>query len=301
MKTQNKGIATGLAAWLVFSSCAFAWADGYRDLSDRLMRSAELNSLKKIAVLEFSGKGGAGKADTDYAAEKIGLYLAGSRTTALIERALLASVLRETRLSSAAGASDKAEILKGMLDLDAVVTGVVFPDGERLTVLARLIDLKTGRVLLAAEADGDRLPPEMLGGDFSGMEPPVVPFPELPGAWGNSGGVVARETFRDAVADSSAKSCGDRRRLLSKLNGLLVDAKARYWAIYMKAPGYSRLHLKRNPGSEIGDPGVKASFYKRLASYYESGMELSLEQEKLSAVLALLKMEKETGDECGHN
>ncbi|MBU2573757.1 MAG: CsgG/HfaB family protein [Elusimicrobia bacterium] len=306
METRKLKFIAGLAAACALaSSPAAAGAAGYKDLSAQILRYAESNALKKIAVLEFTAKGGAGKSDSEYAAEKIGLYLAGSKKTALIERALLARVLKETRLSSAAGGmAGDAEFLKNMLSLDAVVTGTVFPDGEQLKVLARLIDLKTGRVLLAAEAEEGRLPPDLLDDGFTGMEPPAVPFPELPDGWNTAGRnepgpAAARGLFRDAVADNESRSCPDRKSLLAKLNAGLVDAKARYWAVKMKTPGFSMAGLKRNPGSEIGDPGVKKRFYKLLTAYFKGGASAPSEPEKISAVLDLIEMEKRVSDECG--
>jgi len=299
---KNRGlklIAELAAVCALICSPAVACAAGYKELSARILKCAEINMLKKIAVLEFSARGGAGKSDTEYAAEKIGLYLAGSKKTALIERALLARVLKETQLSSAAGGmGDNAEILKNILSLDAVVTGTVFPDGEKLIVLARVIELKTGRVILAAEAEAERLPSDLFDGSFAGMEPPDVPFPELPMDW-NSEPAAAQASFRDAVADNKSQSCPDRRSLLTKLNAGLVDTKARYWAIKMKAPGFSMQNLKKNPGSEIGTPDVKARFYKLLAAYFKSGEAAPLEPEKISAVLDLMEMEKRISDECG--
>ncbi|MDO8805122.1 MAG: hypothetical protein Q7R35_11870 [Elusimicrobiota bacterium] len=300
---ENKGlklIAGLTSALALLSSPAAAGADGYRNLSAQIIKCAETNSLKKIAVLAFSAKGGAGRNDTEYAAEKIGLYLAGSKKTALIERTLLERVLKETRLSSAAGGvADKAEILKNALSLDAVVTGVVFADGENLKVLARLIDLKTGRVLLAAETEAGRLPPELSDGDFASMEPPEVTFPELPAEWDRPAPASSWTAFRDAVAEPADQSCPGRWSLVAKLNEELVDAKARYWALKMKAPGFSLRSLTRNPGSEIKDPGVKARFYSLLTAYFREGEYAPPEPEKMSAVFAMLKIEKQVLDECG--
>ncbi|PIU17963.1 MAG: hypothetical protein COT18_11510 [Elusimicrobia bacterium CG08_land_8_20_14_0_20_59_10] len=302
---NNKGtkFIAGLAAvCALVSSPAAAAAGGYENLSARIIKCAEVNLLKKIAVLEFSAKGGAGKSDSDYAAEKIGLNLAGSKKTALIERSLLARVLKEMHLSSAAGGmADKAGILKNMLSLDAVVTGTVFPDGDKLKVLARLIELKTGRVLLAVEAVAGRLPHSAFDSGFGGMELPEVPFPDLNAEWNSSGPALPRARYRDAPADHDKQSCSGRRRILARLNSELVDAKARYWAIKMKAPGFSRESLKRNPGSEIGDPGVKTKFYELLAAYYHAPVLMHPESEKLSAVFTLLAMEKEVSNECGLN
>lgn len=306
METRKLKLIAGLAAaCALVSSPAAAGAGSYKDLSARIIKCAETNELKKIAVLEFSAKGGAGKSDSEYAAEKIGLYLAGSKTTALIERALLERVLKEARLSSSAGGmADMAEFLKNMLSLDAVVTGTVFPDGEKLMVLARLIELKTGRVLLAAETEADRLPPDLSDAGFSGMEPPEVTFPEMPAGWNTavwsvSGPAAARDVFRDAVSDYPPLSCTDRKSLLVKLNAELVDAKARYWAVKMKTPGFSLKGLNKNPGSEIADRGVKAVFYKLLTAYYKGGADAPPDPEKISAVLDLVEMEKRVSDDCG--
>ena len=302
MENRVSNFIAGLAAACALAaSPAACGAAGYKDLSARLLNCAENNAIRKIAVLEFSARGGAGRGDAEYAAEKIGLHLAGSRKTALIERALLERILKETRLSSAAGGSgSKAELLSNILSLDAVVTGAVFPDGENLKVLARLIDLKTGRVLLAAEADAGRLPPALPDGDFAGMEPPAVPFPELPAEWSDLRPAASRAEFRDALADNEKVSCGSRRRLADRLNSELVDAKAQYWALRLKAPGFSRAGLKRNPGSEISDPEVKARFYRLLAGYFERGAAAPADTEKMAAVSELIKMEKQVSDECGH-
>lgn len=302
--TVRRLVAGLAAAFVLLPSPGAAGAGGYENISAQIMKCAEANSLKKIAVLEFSAKGGAGKSDTEYAAEKIGLHLAGSKMTALIERALLEKVLKEARLSSAAGsAGDKAEIVRSMLSLDAVVTGAVFSDGEKLKVLARLIELKTGRVLMAAEAEEGRLPRDFFGGAFSDPAFLDVPVPELPGELTASldrpGPAAARAGFRDAVAEYGGNSCSGRKRLLGKLNSELVDAKARYWAARMKAPGFNRLTLTKNPGTEIADPGVREKFYKLLSEYFEEGEPDRPEQGRVPAVLDLMKMESQVSNECG--
>lgn len=293
----------GLAACCVIaSSQPAACAAGYEELSAQLLGCAENNTLRKIAVLEFSAKGGAGKSDAEYAAEKIELNLAGSKKTALIERALLERVMKENRLSTVVdGMADKAGILRNMLSLDAVITGTVFPDGEKLRVLARIIELKTGRVLLAAEAEVARLPVNLIEGNFSGMELPEIPFLEPPASWHNPAPAAARTELRDAVADNKGPSCPGKRRLLGKLNAELVDAKAWYWADKMKTPGFRRDSLTRNPGSEISDSGVKARFYKLLSAYYEAGTSVSPDAGKLSSVSRLMAMEKQVSNECGVN
>lgn len=290
--------ALAIACALAFSPAA--GAAGYSSISTLIARCAAENSLKKIAVLDFAAKGGTEKSETEYVAEKMGVQLAGSKTVALIERSLLEKVLKETGLSSAAGGDgDRMEVLKNMLSVDAVVTGVVFADGEKLKVFVRLIEIKTGRVLLAAEGEAVRLPPDLLGGRSGDMVPPDVPFPELPAGWNNPGSAAARTAFRDAVSGAGDRSCSGRRRLLDKLNAELVDAKARYWAAMMKTPGFSMRTLTRNPGSEIGDPEVKARFYKLLASYYKAGAAVQFDPEEKEKVADLIKIEADVSDQCG--
>jgi len=301
MKTIIKiKFTAALAIACAFTVPAVASADGCKDLSVRIARSALENSMRKIAVLEFTSKGGAEKSETAYVAEKMGIHLSGSKTVALIERSLLEKVLKEARLSSSAGgALDKAEILRNILSIDAVVTGTVFADGDKLKVLARLIEIKTGRVLLAAEGETGRLAMEASDDLFRSMEPPEVPFPELPAEWNTAGALASRMAFRDAVADPSAESCSGRRRMVKRMNEELVDAKARYWAIKMKTPGFTRQSLTKNPGSEIEDPEVKGRFYKLLTAYYRSSGDADLGPEKSYEVADLIKMENRVSDECG--
>lgn len=301
MKTIIKiKFTTALAIACALTVPAAASADGCRDLSLRIARSALENSMRKIAVLDFTSKGGAEKSETAYVAEKMGIHLSGSKTVALIERSLLEKVLKEARLSSSAGgALDKAEILTNILSIDAVVTGTVFADGDKLRVLARLIEIKTGRVLLAAEGETGRLPMAASDDQFQSMEPPEVPFPELPAEWDTARALASRAAFRDAVADPSAESCSGRRRMVKRMNEELVDAKARYWAVKMKAPGFSRESLTRNPGSEIADPDVKGKFYKLLTAYYRAGGDTAIDTEKNYEVADLIKMENRVSDECG--
>lgn len=285
-------------------ACALAFppaacADAYRALSMRIAKCAVENSMKKIAVLDFAAKGGAGKSETAYVAEKMGVQLAGSGAVTLIERTLLEKVLKEAGLSSAAGAYDNTETLRNMLSLDAVVTGVVFADGDVLRVFARLIDVRTGRVLLAVEGETGRQTQDLLGGRLEDMEPPEVPFPELGAERESRLAAAPRAAFRDAVSDFETVACSGRRSLITRLNSELVDLKARYWAIRMKIPGFTMRSLTKNPGSEIGDPEVRARFYKLLAAYYKDSSGARLGPEERSEVAGLIKMETRISDECG--
>ena len=299
MKNINLKIAAVLAGALAFALPA-AGSEGCRDLSREIIKYAKANNVAKFAVLDFAAKGGAERNEAEYVAEKMGTYLAGNEKPALIERALLEKVLKEAKLSSAVyGPLDNAKMLKDILSIDAVVTGTVFAAGKTLIVLARLIDIKTGRVLFSAEREtGRELPgfPEITTfsmkfpgtSDFnSSTEWDTAALPQLP------------TDFKDSVSDTEDNSCNSRRLQLTKLNSKLVDSKARYWAAKMKEPGFSSRSLTKNPGSEIGNPETKARFYKLLTAYSDTDLNVLPEQSKLSGVMNLMAMETRVSNECG--
>jgi len=260
----------------------------FKTVSMDIVRFAQANHINNISVLGFTGKDGVEETETDYISEKMGAYLAGHKKPALIELSLLEKVPKEAGPASAAGgAAGKAKMLRDIFSVDAVVTGTVFAAGEKLKILTRLIDLKTGRVLLAAQSESEREWPQ---------------FPEVPDMtirWDSAAGLPSSD-FRDAVSDPGQGSCAARILRLDRLNAELVDAKARYWADKMKEPGFSVRGLTKNPGSEITDPETKAGFYKLLGWYYKSKTAAPLGPDELTSVLDLLAEETRVGDDCGH-
>ncbi|HNW43432.1 MAG TPA: hypothetical protein PKI19_02940 [Elusimicrobiales bacterium] len=292
----NKIVALALA-------CAFACAPAaassgeYKALSARIVKCAAANAVVKIAVLEFSAKDGVGRSETEYVAGRIGLALAGNTSLALIEREQLDKVLQEARLSSAAGAADGAGLPRDIFSVDAVVTGTVYDGGEFLKVLTKLIDLKTGRVLLAVETAARRREKDLLKSMFGPLEPPAA-LPAGPEEAGPAQPAFAGG-LRDAVAETEPGGCADRRLRLARLNFELVEMKAWYWATKMREPELKAGKFKINPGSEIADAAVRARFVSLLAGYAGSAAAQPPEPEKLAGVLELLKLEKRVGLECG--
>lgn len=191
---------------LPVSEAAEGSAD-FKAVSTEIVRFAEANDINKISVLGFTGKDGVEKNETEYISEKMGAYLAGRKKPALIERALLEKVLKEASLSSTAGgAGDKAKMLRDIFSIDAVVTGTVFAAGDKLKILTRLIDLKTGRVLVAAQSESEREWPQ---------------FPEVPDLdfrWDSAAFEPPLSDFRDSVSDPAQGSCAGRKLRLSRLN-----------------------------------------------------------------------------------
>lgn len=273
---------------LPISKAAEGSAD-FKTVSMDIIRFAQANHINKISVLGYTGKDGVEKNEADYISEKMGAYLAGHKKPALIELALLGKVPKEAALSSGdGGARDKAKILREIFSIDAVVAGTVFAAGDKLKILTRLIDLKTGRVLLAAQSESERELPQ---------------FPEVPDQafrWDSAAFGLPSQDFRDAVSDPGPRSCAARILRLDQLNSKLVDAKARYWADKMKEPGFSIRGLRKNPGSEITDPETKAGFYKLLGWYYKSKTAAPLGPDELTSVLDLIGEETRVGDDCGH-
>ena len=259
-----------------------------KGVASEIVKFANASDIKKISVLDFAARGGVEKNETDYISEKMGSCLAGHKTPALIERALLEKVLKEARLSSSAdGEADKAKALGGIFSIDAVVTGTVFAAGGKLKILTRLIDVKTGRVLLAVRSEAER-----EWAQFSGL-------PDMGLPWADADWPSLPSDFRDAVSEPARNSCADRKLRLTRLNSELVDAKALYWAAKMKEPGFSIRGLTKNPGTEITDPEIKARFYRLLGAYYRSESAPPPEQEKLPALMELLEEEAQVYNECG--
>ena len=262
---------------------------GCEGFAAEVVAFAEANDINKITVLGFAGKEGVQKSETDYISERTAACLAGHKKPALIDRAVLAKALKGTRLSSSAGAAgEKAKMIKVLFSLDAVVTGTVFAAGHKLKVLAKLVDINSGRVLLAEQSESER---------------EWAQFPEVPGLeleWDGHEGPPPPLDLKDAVSEPGQGSCADRKMRLTGLNSELVEAKALYWAAKMKEPGFSVRGLSRNPGTEIADPEVKARFYRLLESYFRADYTGPPDPDKIASVLDLIAEEKLVYDECGH-
>ena len=299
----------------VLPACLTAAGDGetaYITLSQEIIKYARTNAVNKLAVLDFEARGLAGKTEAEYVSEKMGTYLAGRNSPMLIERAMLEKVLKEAKLSSATDdPAGNAQMLQDIFSIDAIVTGTVFAEGGKLKILARLIDIKTGRVLFSDEAETWTEQPEPLASfsdlqEAAGASPLYASPPtagahmELPGFADPAEGDTFVDTapdFRERPAASNDSSCTFRQQQLTKLNSELVDTKARYWADKMKDPGFNARGLRKNPGSEIGDPELKARFYKLLKRYDEDPP-APPEPEQLAKVINLITYETRLDNDC---
>ncbi|OGR81150.1 MAG: hypothetical protein A2X32_08455 [Elusimicrobia bacterium GWC2_64_44] len=293
MNTKFKKISAAVVCLVLLAVSAQAGGNPYRGLSEDIARAAAANAVKKIAVLGFEGRGGAGRNECAYVAELVGTALSATKKVSLIERSLLDGVLKEARLSSSAGGEGPD---KELFSVDAVVTGMVFPEGDCLKVFIKLIEVRTGRVLLSKAAQGVRLAGGFMETMSDALDLPDVPMPEASDIREVS---MAASGLRDSVAEPAAGACVERRMLLASMNAELVAEKALFWAAKMREPGFSLAKLRRNPGSEISDRGVRSDFYKLLKKYYAEGYSSGPGADSKGRLARLLWLEEVTAAECG--
>jgi hypothetical protein len=293
MNVRFKKYLAALVLPGLFAVPALAGSNPYRGLSADIARAAADNAVSKIAVLGFEGRGGAGPGECAYVAELVSTALSAAKNISLIERSLLDGVLKEAKLSSSAGGEGPGQEI---FSVDAVVTGLVFPEGDCLKVFIKLIEVKTGRVLLSKAAQTVRQAGGFMETASEALNLPAVPAPS---AAGSPEFKENPSKLRDAVAGGDSGACVDRRMLLAGLNAELVADKARYWAARMLEPGFSMAKMRRNPGSEIGDRGVRNNFYKLLEKYYREGHAAGPRPGKKDQLARLLWLEELTAQECG--
>ncbi len=311
---QNIAAILVVAAALTLPAAA-SGMEASEAISIKIVRYAAANGLNRIVMDGFTAEMGAQAAEADYIAGRLTAFLAGNKTPTLIDRPFFERVLREARAAGAAKTGPEGmKQFKTILVVDALIAGTVQAAGDKLQIMVRLIDAKTGALLFvtAGEAEREWLKPPKIrtARHRSGI---FTINPEIPGILVPDGfsGTKAEplaslpDDFRDAVSDFQSQhdtdepgSCAVRRRRLSRLNADLVDAKAGYWAYKMKEPGSSFPGLGENPGSEIDEPGTKIRFYKQLAAYYKARPTPVPAPVVLSKVLSLIAEERQFADDC---
>ena len=283
MKILNAAICCSV---LLCAPGAQARADEYAGLAKKLAGAALGLGVGRVAVLGFSPKGAASQEEADFIAERISSRLCSTGKVQVVERALIEKVLGERRLM--VGLQPEGgwvSGLSGLLSADAAVSGTVYAEGDRVRVIAKLIDMKTGRLLGAVETEAGRdwTPRPGDGGQALALPDFYLPPPDL----------------RDALAPELSGSCAERRSELRELNKRSVLVKAKYWAMKMNEPGFSYKSLTRNPGSELRDPATKVEFYRLLGVFCGSGAKPELNQEELRSLRTLLSKEAAMYGDCG--
>lgn len=249
-------VVVSLLALLLGAGPALAFL-GSRDCSSiaaDFSKAAARSKRKHIAVVPFRDTSGKESRSGAIVAERLVAALLQRGTVEVVERSQLEAVMEELRLASV-GVVDPAMVkrLGRFLGVDAVVTGTAVELlGSRVEVHARLIDVETARVLAASTAKLEKDWSDFETSAIWAVSAPPVPF--FPGD-------VQSVEWHDGLNSLPAPTCDTE-------DTEVIDARARYWAIRLRDPGFSPQSITRNPGSDITDPKLKERFYSRLRMSY---------------------------------
>jgi TolB-like protein len=241
-----------------------------------------------VAVLPFQNVGKKNALAGGIISEKLVTAVMVRGEVEVVERTLLASVLREQRLmhSGAVDAGSMKELGR-ILGVDALVGGTVMERADgRFEVNTRLIDTQSARILGAASAKVAKEWAESFFDDFS-MEP------ALP-AWGSF--QAAGPAYG---AEAGEPDCGRAGEDMDELDRLILDIKARYWAGRLKDRDIERGSLKRNPGSEIQNTLTRQEFYRVLRSHYDDPGMRRVTNGEFRKLVETQKLIDRVADSCG--
>ena len=253
------------AAFALLLAAAPARSGDFDKIAAQLSRAAKAHGRLRIAVLPFQVIGGKGSSSGRIVSERLMGPLTTEGSVEVVERAMLDGVMREQQLqfSGVADARSVKELGK-ILNVDALVMGTVIAlKDDRVEINARLIDAESAKVLFAAGLKTEQDWNESLFDDaaWNGMQVPHLPSFDLA-----------------ASAEAAVWGCGRAAETEDGYERSLLDLKARYWAQKLRA-GLDGATLKRNPGSEIRNPEIRAEFYRRLnAQHAVAGPDLSDEE-----------------------
>jgi hypothetical protein len=274
--------------------------DVYKKMANDFARYSTDKKVRNVAVIAFTRRARASREESEYFSEKLLACLAESGKVNLLERSQLDKVLEERRLSAAGVTEEPREGPLSRIDpSDAIIVGTIFGTKDHLKIIAKMIDPLTGAVLHTVQAQTERqweIVPDWSEFEFSmpDMRVLVAMFEEEEGA------VNPRlSDYRDAPAGLGTETCNARRARLSARQEAAVEAKAKYWALRMRDPGYNSEKLRRNPGGEMRDPEARKKFYALLDAYYKAEAAPQLSAEEMNSVITLMGEEGRISDECG--
>lgn len=281
MKTLN---LAGAVALLLALSNAPASAGDYEKIAAALAGSARTHGRMRLAILPFVSIGGKGSTSGRIVSERLVGPLTNEKAIEVVERALLESVMHEQRLQ-VSGIVDSRSVkeLGKVLNADAIVTGTVMTlKDDRVEIIAHLIDAETAKVISVASAKVEQDWSESLFDESSwaSMSLPSLPSFDLA-----------------SPATAGDWDCGRAQETVDELERSLVDLKARFWAQKIRE-GLSGNSLKRNPGSEIRNPEIRAKFYERLRARHAAG-DSGLDEHEKSQMKDLMEKVSRLNKICG--
>ena len=268
---------------LLFLITPSAEAGDYDKLASQMSRSARAHGRARIAILPFRTMNGGASAAGRLVSERLVGPLMADGAVEVIERTLLESVTSELRLQ-VSGLMDPGTVreLGKILNVDALVVGTVMTlKNDNIEIHARLLDAETAKILVAATVKVEKDWSESMFEDFTwGLSLPPMPSFDLA-----------------TTANAGGFDCGRAEETVDELERSLVDLKARYWAQKLR-DGLISSSLKRNPGSEINNPGIRAQFYTRLRERYAETIWSPLTEAELAKIKDGLSRISHLNDTC---
>jgi len=278
------------ALLLIAAAASSAAAGEYQRVAAELCRTARSHGRARVAILPFQNVGKKNALAGGVISEKLVTAVMERGELEVVERTLLASVLREQRLMHS-GAVDAGSIkeLGRILGVEALVAGTVMElrDG-RFEVNSRLIDTQSARILGAAAAKVNKEWAESFFDDFS-LEPALPSWGSFQAA-GPAYGVEAGEP-----------DCGRAAEDMDDMDRAILDLKARYWAGRLKDRDIARGSLKRNPGSEIRNEFTRQEFYRVLRARYDDPGMRRVTQGEFQRLVETQKTIDRVAETCGQS
>lgn len=271
---SKAGVSLTLLLAQALGAAAAAQADGFKAIGKELAKAAKRSGIGLVAVLPFEPADSSNPREGWNIAEKLTTQIVRQKRVQTVERNHLRKLMNEAFLGES-GAIELPRLRRvgKILAVDALVTGSFVTAGNEVVVSARLIDARTGAIIEAVErkADRDWYDPLGLNGRLAPM--PLDPYafggpdgeaPLIPPAPASVPDLIASADLRDSVGEAG---CEDAAERVDRLEGAILELKARYWANQLKN-GLSLASLRHNPGSTITDPFLKRRFYDRMKAWY---------------------------------
>ena len=256
-----------------------AWGGGFKSLAKEIARDARQAGITRVAVLPFEPVDAGVSREGWRIAEDLTTQLVRAGGVQTVERSLLKKLLDEHSLART-GLIEAAAVKKlgAVFAVDGIVSGSFVTLGRHVKVNARLIQVETGLIVAACEAEVDRelfdLPGLSEDSNPGMLSYIYVPAPKLDVEPPSSFPVGLPRLFpedetdiRDAPAD---ESCADAAERVDRMESMILELKARYWALRLKK-GLPAASLQENPDSTITDPELKKRFYGLMRSWHERG------------------------------
>lgn len=249
----------GLISVIVALAATASAGDGFSSLARTLDVGARRAGVGTVAVLPFIPvtRGTAGRGQI--LAERLTTALVHRGKISVAERTLLGRVLEERRLDQTGAISGMPE--DGPLPaVEAVVTGTFSDSKDGAIVSARLVDLRSGTILAAAE-HRVRMPSST---DDRGAF-------ELGPAYWPSGPATDRVPLiegNEAGTRRQTAECARAEERVDALQRAILELKARYWARRLQG-GDTWEGLDRIPGSVISDEELRWMLYDRIRLHFQ--------------------------------